>query len=170
MDPFFVWIRTGEQRSVGRMGSLFREPTFFCSDISLMQIRDSGSECCWCEQWDLSRNILEYFYESSSENLVVDFHGNHAWCKVRIAHFSPKQINNVTIMHVTPIHIQVVNSVLECSHEFLKRRSLFVTVCNIGKSLIRLVNMRILHAAFSYLALNSVLSKLPSSRPMFVLM
>ena len=145
MDPFFVWIRTGEERSVCRMGSLFRAPTLFCCDISLMQIRDSGSECCWCKKRDLSRNILEDFFVPSSEKLVVDFHGNHVWCKIGIAHFYPKQINNVTIMHAMPIHLQVVNLFLECSHEYLKRHSLFVTVCDIDKSLLRLVNMHILH-------------------------
>ena len=70
---------------------------------------------------------------------------NHVWCKLRIAHFGPKQINNVTIMNATPIHLQVVNRFLECSHECLKRHSSFVTVCDIEKSILRLVNMHILH-------------------------
>ena len=127
------------------MGSVFRAPTFFRRDISLMQIRDSGSECCWCEQRDPSRNILGEIFAPSSETLVVNFHGNHVWCKHMIAHFGPKQINNVTIMHATPINLQVVNIFLEYSHKFLKRHSSFVTVCDIGKSLLRLINMHILH-------------------------
>ena len=103
-------------------------PTFFRRDISLMQIRDSGSECSWCEQRYLSHNILEDFSVPSSDNLVVGFHGNRVWCKLSIAHFGPNQINNFTIMYAMPIHFQVVNLFLECSHKFLKRHSLFVTV------------------------------------------
>ena len=145
MDPFLVWIRTGEQHSVGRMGSLFQAPTFFRCDISLMQVRYSGSEYCWCNQRYLSCNILKDLSVPSSENLVVDFHGNHVWCKLRISHFGPKQINNVTIMHTTPIHLLVANRFMECIHKCLKLHGSFVTVCDIGKSLLCLVDMHILH-------------------------
>ena len=35
--------------------------------------------------------------------------------------FWSKKINNVTIMHTTPIHLQVVNHFLECSHNIAYR-------------------------------------------------